>query len=256
MDLTVYIFCLLLFIINYYRLIQIQATFGFKVCLCGAALQLSSSVPINKKTIKYSITRAKKCKTESPRKWVGLDQSWPVSQQILTTSLPKALTTLAFQTSRTSFQVTVQWELGSMKLNTPNLNIQQHIMVWTKENLVPSSFFVEPLRSKDHLTTDRTKQIQVLIFTTAHKLPSLQQTSQLQAHPICWKCITVPFDLHRLLSDFICFVVNVLWLNRLNSDSVCGFNLTSVQISWVDYYTDSFLTFICFDWFLGHYWDI
>lgn len=133
-----YIFYLLLFIINYYHLIQIQATFGFKVCLCAAALQLSSCIPMNKKTIKYSITGAKKCKTESSRKWVGLDQSRPVSQQILTTSLPKALTTLAFQTSRTSVQLMVRWELGSMKLNTPNLSIQQHIMVWTKENLVPS----------------------------------------------------------------------------------------------------------------------
>lgn len=117
-----------LLIINYYRLIQIQATFGFKVCLCAAALQLSSSVPMNKKNpIKYSITGAKKCKTESSREWVGLDQSRPVSQQILMTSLPKALTTLAFQTSWTSVQLKVRWELGSMKLNTPNLIIQQHM---------------------------------------------------------------------------------------------------------------------------------
>lgn len=83
---------------------------------------------MNKKTpIKYSITGAKKCKTESSREWVGLDQSRPVSQQILTTSLPKALTTLAFQTSWTSVQLKVRWELGSMKLNTPNVIIQQHM---------------------------------------------------------------------------------------------------------------------------------
>lgn len=100
--------------------------------------QHSSSDPINK-TIKCSTAGAKKYKTESPRKWVGLDQNSPsISQRILQASVPKAPTTSAFQPScdpRPS-----HGSVGTgQKLNKPHMHTEQHFSLWSgaKKTVVP-----------------------------------------------------------------------------------------------------------------------